>query len=103
MTQQLLCPNCGHHVADIAPPIEAATDPSQPDDSLSQFIAERCTLAPEERVSAPIFRAAYAAWCKEQGAFPFAPRAVGRLMAERPDVDTRRSNGIRFFYGITLS
>jgi len=103
MTQQLLCPNCGHHVADIAPRSETTPSSSQPDDSLSQFIAERCTLAADERIAAPEFRAAYTAWCGERGEFPLGTRSVGRLMAERPDVTTRRSNGTRFFYGITLS
>lgn len=103
MTQQLLCPNCGHHVADIAPLSDTPPTPSQPDDSLSQFIAERCTLAAGVRIAAPEFRTAYAAWCKEQGEFPLDTRSVGRLMAGRSDVTTRRSNGTRFFYGITLS
>jgi hypothetical protein len=102
MRQQLLCPNCGHHVADLVPPQSEPESIASPDGSVTRFISEACSLRPTGRISAPDFRAAYERWCVQQDFPPLTARSVGKAVALHPMITVIRSNGIRFYKGIAL-
>lgn len=72
------------------------------DGSATRFITEACLLQPDTRVSAPDFRAAYEAWCVTQKLPPLTARAIGKAVALHPSVSLIRSNGTRFYKGISL-
>ena len=54
------------------------------EDIMGDFLAERCVLAPEARVSRPALRSAYEAWCAEVGAKPpLGAKAFAERLRER--------------------
>ena len=73
-------------------------------DSVAEFVEERCTTDANGRVSKQDFRTAYKTWCEDQGYKPMSDkRIIGSLKVAIPGVDeSRLSNGQRCWTGILL-
>jgi len=56
-------------------------------DRLAAFLAERCTFAPDNRVSRAALRTAYQAWCDREGEHPLNPRDFGDQLRQRGATD----------------
>lgn len=106
MKSKLLCPNCGHHIADFVAPTTASSRGRQAtaasDDTVEQFIQEKCRRDKTRRVETKDFRTAYVKWCEEQGMQPLAPQTMGRVLASLSHVRAAASNGKRYYTGITF-
>jgi putative DNA primase/helicase len=70
-------------------------------DVLGQFIAERCVLEDEARVSSGDLYGAYGAWCEQTGERPMAQRTFGLRLTER-GVEPGRTRAARGWLGIRL-
>ena len=87
----------------LAPPaaVKAATDAYREEmDTLADFIADRCTIAPGAKVKVGELRKAYEEWCEKTGEKPLGARLFGQLLTARghePDRDgnTRYRQGIQ--------
>lgn len=106
MKSKLLCPHCGHHIADIAVPSPAPGPGHYRDVDLSPveaFIEARCCVEPRQRIETKVFRAAYIKWCEEEGQSRLSPQTMGRIVAALPYIHSAASNGKRYYTGITLA
>lgn len=86
--------------------ITAATeDYARDEDSMERFIADSCHLSPGSdlvRIRTSKLRAAYEQACREVGDEPVTARRFTQELRDRFGVGTAKSNGARFFTGITL-
>jgi hypothetical protein len=71
-------------------------------ESLTRFAAERCTVDPDRRAESSLITAAYREWCGKQGVKPLANQVIGKALSELLAVEKLRSNGKRYYLGITL-
>lgn len=74
------------------------------EDVLARFIADRSHLGGGSavRLLTAELRAAYTKWCAEEGERPLSPQVFGRELRTRYDIEQTRSNGRRYYVGITL-
>lgn len=70
--------------------------------SASRFVAQRCDIAADVRIESKTLVDAYRAWCEEQGADPLPNQTIGRAICALFGVERIRSNGKRYWVGITL-
>ncbi len=77
---------------------------AEEEDALARFIEDKCTLGPATgfRIDTAQMRREYDTWCREQGETPLSPQQFGRDIKTRHDVQQVRSNGRRFYTGITV-
>ncbi len=88
--------------------VRAATeDYKQENDTVAQFVAERCDTgspnAQHMHIKTSSLRAAYESWCRSEGLEPVSPRALTQQLRSRYGVESSRSNSNRFYDGIRLS
>lgn len=106
MKNKLLCPNCGHHIADFVAPAAAPASGQQTtatsDETVTEFLDARCSRDKTRRVETKDFRAAYLQWCEEMGYEALAPQTMGRVIAAMPHIKSTASNGKRYYTGITF-
>jgi P4 family phage/plasmid primase-like protien len=74
------------------------------EDALARFIADRIHLGGgrEVRIDTAVLRRSYEEWCRDEGEKPVPPQVLGRELRTRYDVEQLRSNGRRFYIGMTL-
>lgn len=86
------------------PSVLAATETyASEEDALARFVADRCHLGPAElRVNTADMRSAYETWCRREGERPISPQMFGRELRARWQVGDAKSNGARFYTGVTL-
>ena len=86
--------------------IQRATEAyARDEDTLGRFVADQCHLSPGSdlvRINTSKLRSAYEQFCRETGDEPVSPRRFGQELRDRFGVDSTRSNGQRFYVGITL-
>lgn len=77
---------------------------AEEEDALARFLADKCTLGPGSafRVDTAIMRSAYETWCREQGEPALTPQQFGREIKNRHGIEQARSNGHRWYTGITI-
>jgi P4 family phage/plasmid primase-like protien len=78
------------------------------EDDLGRFIAERLIVAaPEARAHIRSLSAevtgAYHRWCAEEGVEPVSNKAFGMALRTRCGIEPLRSNGRRFYLGVTVA
>lgn len=88
------------------PGVTAATeDYARDEDSMERFVADLCHLSPGSdlvRIRTSKLRAAYEQACREVGDDPVSARRFTQELRDRFGVGSAKSNGTRFFTGITL-
>ncbi len=74
------------------------------EDALARFLADRVHLGGGRlaRVDTADLRRSYEEWCRDEGEKPAPPQVLGRELRTRYDIDQVRSNGRRFYLGMTL-
>ncbi|WP_018348206.1 phage/plasmid primase, P4 family [Longispora albida] len=85
--------------------VRAATaDYAAEEDHLARFADDRLHIGGGALVRASVgdVRAAYESWCAEEGERPISSQMFGRELRTRYDVQPHRSNGRRFYLGVTL-
>lgn len=88
----------------LAPPaaIKAATDAYRGEmDTLADFIADCCDVAPRARVEVGTLRKAYEAWCEKNGERPLGVTLFGQLLTAR-GYEPKRRNNARWRLGIEV-
>jgi putative DNA primase/helicase len=90
----------------LAEPASVVSDTAEyraENDSVGRFIDECCQINgnPALKVNTRAVRTAYESWCRDEGMTPVTPTAFG-LGLKRAGVDHQRSNGQRFYLGLTL-
>jgi putative DNA primase/helicase len=90
----------------LKPPaaVLAATDTYRAEsDILGAFIAERCTMGPDEWASKDELYRSYSSWAEQAGEKPISKRAFGERIQERQGIaDNRDHSRGRFWTGIGL-
>jgi putative DNA primase/helicase len=74
-------------------------------DRLGPFFAERCTFAPDCKVSRASLRAAYESWAEHEGEHPINPRDFSEQLRQRGATDGKLKEGgqsVRGWQGIGL-
>lgn len=105
MKSRLLCPNCGHHIADFttpSPPPGPGHYGNVDSSSVEAFLQARCRPEKGARVTTKAFREAYVEWCDENGETCLSAQAMGRVLAAMPHINSTASNGKRYYTGITF-
>jgi phage/plasmid-associated DNA primase len=76
----------------------------QEQDSVAGFLSDCCHLGGGSAVPllAEKLRSAYERWCRAEGAEPLNSRALGRRLKAGHGIRDQRSNGKRFYLGISL-
>jgi P4 family phage/plasmid primase-like protien len=84
--------------------LAATASYAEEEDALSQFVGEKCvTGLPENvRIVTSKLRAEYGSWCREQGVKEVSAQQFGRDLKARLGVDQIKSNGVRYYVGLTL-
>lgn len=85
--------------------VRAATEEyANEQDTVARFVADRCHLGPREhlRMKVGTLRAAYEAWCSDEGDPAVKPRTFGLTLRTRFGVEATRTNRDRFYTGIAL-
>jgi P4 family phage/plasmid primase-like protien len=85
--------------------VRAAThEYAEEEDALARFIDDKCTRGPATgfRIDTSLMRREYDAWCREQGEQPLSPQQFGRDLKARYDIGQAKSNGKRYYTGITI-
>lgn len=74
------------------------------EDSLARFVADRCHIGGgiHVRVLTGDLRGAYEQWCREEGETPLNSTAFGRELRTSHGIEQTRSNGRRYYVGLTL-
>ncbi len=72
------------------------------EDALARFIEDRCMLTPAGRTGMPEVRAAYAAWCHEEGEQEMTSQSFGRALRMRWGIKGGKSHGRRVYDGLIL-
>jgi P4 family phage/plasmid primase-like protien len=77
---------------------------AEEEDTLARFLADRCHLggAPQVKTPTATLRGEYEKWCQQEGETALNPQVFGREMSARFGIEQTRSNGRRFYIGITL-
>lgn len=85
--------------------VMAATDTyATEEDTFARFVADRCHVGGGAlvRTLTSELRAAYTRWCAAEGEEPFTTQVFGRELRTRYKIEQKRSNGLRYYLGITL-
>ncbi|GEL17661.1 phage/plasmid primase, P4 family [Pseudonocardia asaccharolytica] len=85
--------------------VKAATDEyANEQDTVARFVADRCHVGGGSQVKVKVgtFRAAYEAWCADEGDLPVKPRTLGLTLRTRFGVESSRTNRDRFYVGLAL-
>jgi putative DNA primase/helicase len=84
--------------------MEATHQYAEEEDAFARFVTDVCTLGPATgfRIDTANMRKAYSGWCREQGEQELSPQQFGRDLKTRYNVGTIRSNGRRYYTGITV-
>jgi putative DNA primase/helicase len=74
------------------------------EDSVARFIADKCHLGGGRlvRLETSLLRKKYEDWCRDEGEKPCSAQALGRELRSRWSIEQARSNGRRYYLGITL-
>jgi P4 family phage/plasmid primase-like protien len=83
----------------------ATTGYAYAQDSVSQWIDECVYVSSSQdvKLSTAIARSNYEQWCKLEGESPVSPKRFGMIMKAHPGVGYTRSNGSRFYVGLSLT
>lgn len=81
--------------------VEATKTYRADEDTIGQFLDDRCTVGASAWLTAKEFRSAYEDWCKENGEQPMSQRTVGKQLTER-GFHRSRSNGRKIWKGLSL-
>lgn len=85
--------------------VRAATaDYALDQDTVKQFVDERCSTGPASHVQTQVskVREAYERWCAAQGETPVSAKRLSTELAA-DGIDLRKSNGRRFYAGLRLN
>ncbi|MEV6526870.1 phage/plasmid primase, P4 family [Longispora sp. NPDC051575] len=85
--------------------VRAATaDYAAEEDALARFADDRLLVGGGDlvRTSTADVRGAYESWCAEEGERPISSQMFGRELRSRFGIGSTRSNGRRFYLGVTL-
>jgi putative DNA primase/helicase len=84
--------------------MEATAQYAEEEDAVARFVAERCHIGGGHlaRVATRDMRAAYESWCRDEGQRPISAQMFGREIRARYGVADARSNGRRYYTGVTL-
>jgi P4 family phage/plasmid primase-like protien len=93
-----------HGLKEPASVLAATSAYAEEEDALARFITDRCQLGPATafRINTAHMRREYAQWCREQGEQELTPQQFGRDLRLRHGVAQTRSNGHRYYTGITV-
>jgi putative DNA primase/helicase len=89
--------------------VQAATDEYQGEqDTVARFVADMCVLgapgALAMQTASGALRAAYEAWCQQEGEEPVSAKKFAATLQRGPyNVESRRTSRMRFFDGIRLT
>lgn len=74
------------------------------EDHLARFVEDRIQLGggTAAREATAAIRRAYETWCRDQGERGMSPQAFGRELRTRFGIEQSKSNGVRFYVGMTL-
>ena len=74
------------------------------EDALARFVEDRCHLGGGKlvQVNTADLRTAYTKWCADEGEPVVSPQVLGRELRSRFGIDHTRSNGRRYYVGVTL-
>lgn len=74
------------------------------EDHLARFVEDRIHLGggSAARENTASVRRAYESWCRDEGERVISPQGFGRELRTRFDVGQAKSNGMRFYTGMTL-
>ena len=75
---------------------------AEEEDDIARFINERVFLSSAARTNTADVRAAYTAWCRQEGATELSQQAFGRELRSRWGIGTTRGHGKRFYTGLDL-
>ena len=77
---------------------------AEEEDALARFVAERCHVGGGSlvRVATRDMRSAYENWCRDEGEKPLSRQLLGRELRTRYGITDPRSNGRRYYAGVTL-
>jgi hypothetical protein len=75
------------------------------EDDLGRFITERLIVGPPTEVATPtnVVTVAYHRWCADEGCEPVNAKRFGMELRARCGAQVHRTNGRRFYLGITLA
>ena len=82
--------------------LAATREYASEEDALGQFVEDRLHLGEHGREKTSTVRADYESWCHDNGEQPMSAQAFGRELKSRWSITQSRSNGIRFYAGVTL-
>jgi putative DNA primase/helicase len=74
------------------------------EDAFARFVEDRCLLGggAHIRTNTADVRGAYTRWCSDQGEKAVSPQVFGRELRTRYGIEQVRSNGARFYAGLSL-
>lgn len=77
---------------------------AEEEDAIARFVSDRLHVGGGQavRVNTSEVRSAYAKWCRAEGEAEVSPQAFGRELRSRWGIEATRSNGARFYVGVTL-
>lgn len=75
---------------------------AEEEDDLARFKEDRIFLSRGSKVATADVRAAYAAWCRQEGATELSQQTFGRELRSRWGIDKARSHGKGFYVGMDL-
>ncbi len=82
----------------------ATADYAADQDTIGRFVADECHRAESSlvRIKVGSLRDAYEKWCIEMGETPVSAKRLTSDLAERFNVGSAKSNGVRWYTGITV-
>lgn len=107
-TVEIACPNCHHPLAlTVTAPAATGERPAfrlAPDDgqAFRRFVDECCAVGVGCRVDSRELHEAYTAWCEKRRLVPLSGQRCGDLLDKHFGVGRGRSNGRRYYAGVTL-
>jgi putative DNA primase/helicase len=77
---------------------------AEEEDALARFVSDKCTFGPAShfKVDTAVMRREYSSWCRDQGEPELNAQQFGRDLKSRYDVGQSKSNGKRYYTGITI-
>lgn len=100
---EILCPNCGHHIAtlaqvnDIKPSGWAARLTSDRTHHVGRFLSSLERSAKASRVPTSQLYRDYTQWCDDNDIAPLSSPYLSHVLAETHGVDRTKSNGTRYY------
>ena len=82
--------------------IDATEEYREEEDEIGEFIAEMCVS--EGQIERNALHTAYRSWAESRGIkLPMRPKGLAKRLRVRPGISEVKSNGHRYWKGITLS